>query len=763
MTEYRVGVRELAEFCYRSGDIDFRFTPSPTGAEGVAGHQRVVDGRPEGYLGEYPLEQTFERDDMRLCVSGRADGYDPQAGYIEEIKTCRVDANTIPAGVADLHRAQARLYGALLLQAEPARECIELRVTWYNIDTTQQVSSAETLSRESLDSFLEETLQHYGQWLRQVNSRRVERDEGAARLGFPYPGYRAGQRQMAETVYKCIASGGRLLLEAPTGIGKTAAVLYPAVKALASDRHDAVVFVTARTVGRRAAEETLARFERDGLRLRSLSLTARETVCFSPGRACHGDDCPFARGYYDKLPAAREAALSRCALRREEIEEVARQFEVCPYQLASDLAPWVDLVICDVHYVYSFFANLAGLLDGGGRRWSVLLDEAHNLPDRARGMYSAALSKRRLMDARAQGAGPVRRALDVCNRVCLELQKQDWEEENYHLAAAAPTPLGQALMRFSGAVGEELGMAADYLQQRPALLDFYFDALQFLRVLEVAESDYCFEMERGRDRQSLQLRLACLDPARLLRERQAAPLSVTAFSATASPPQWLASGLGFPDEHVFLSLPSPFKPEQLVVSVDAHLDTRFRARQRTLGQLARSLRRWLDAVPGNCILYFPSYRYLQDTLDELEGTVVNRTVLVQRREATEAERAELLATLEQRDDVAAFCILGGVFGEGIDLPGDALSSVVIVGVGLPQFSRLQEARSEYYGGRQGGGFEFAYLYPGMQKVCQALGRVVRGDSDYGRALLLDTRYGQPGWRSLLPPWWRYESIGGGDG
>jgi DNA excision repair protein ERCC-2 len=755
--EYRVSVRQLAEFCFSEGDIDYRFTPSPTAVEGIEGHGQVYRRRPDSYQREYSVEYRDERGDFSLTLRGRADGYDPGRGYVEEIKTCRVEPDAIPEAVSAVHWAQARLYAALICTREDAREALDLQLTYFNVDTGEEHSRRESGTRDDLLGFLERTLDNYCSWIEQVHRARLTRDESIKLLDFPHPEYRRGQRELAENVYMCAVQGGQLLLQAPTGIGKTAAVLFPAVKALQQGKHDALCYVTAKTVGSRAAEETLALLAAGGLEIHSLTLTAKERVCFSPGKACHGDDCPFARGYYDRLPAARSAAFSQYrALDRDAVEELARRFEVCPYQLASDLLPWVDICIGDIHYVYSFHAGIGTIMESRQKRWTVLLDEAHNLPGRARKMYSAELRKRDLMAARRESEGAVRKALEACNRMLLDLQKQEWEAAEFHGMETPQGLLEGRLQKLVAAISERGNRDGAWLQARPAVRDFYFAVLQFLRVLENIDVDYRFELRRrNRDKQSLSLHLNCLDPSRLLRARQRAPHSVTAFSATVSPPAWVGPALGFDREAVYLALPSPFAPEQYRVTVNTAIDTRFQAREHSLPALAEVIRDWLAEVPGNCIVYFPAYQYMADVLALLGENLVQRQVFVQEREQDDASRARLLSELRERRDVAAFCILGGVFGEGIDLPGEDLSSVVIVGVGLPQVNRETRSLRDYYQAGTGQGFAQAYLYPGMQKVNQALGRVIRCSGDRGRALLIDRRYREPEYRELLPPWWDY--------
>ncbi len=759
MTEFSVAVADLARFCHRGGDIDHRMGPSPTGPEGIAGHRRLYTRRPPGYQPEHAVEYVHREGALAVTLRGRADGYDPEAGLVEEIKTCRVPPDSIGEHVAALHMAQGKLYAALIARRD-ALPGLRVRVTWLNIDSDEEYSRDEQMSASELGALLEQTLAQFSAWLARLGERRESRDASLDNLLFPYGEFRPGQRDIAELTYKCIDQGGRLLLEAPTGIGKTAAVLYPALKGLAAGKHERVVFATARTVGRHAAQDTLTRFREAGYRGSALSLTARETVCLSPGRACHGDDCPYARGYYDKLPAAREAAMARTTLAREDLEELAREHEVCPYELAADLLPWMDTVIADLHYLYSLGAGLDSAMAAGGERWSVLLDEAHNLPGRARRMYSARLARAALMRAKRETPGELGRSLQRVNRHLLALDKIDWQWPDYHSDEALPEKLVRAVETLVADVSAALGEEPALLQRSTALQDCYFDALQFLRVAAEWGPDFRMVLTRDGSTQGLAVTLNCLDPSRLLGARQERAHSVTAFSATLSPLAWTRDCLGLGADTVCTRAPSPFAPDQLEVSLATGTDTRYRARDRTLGELAALLKRWLEATPGNCIVYFPSYRYLGDCL-ELLGEIPGRTRWVQAREETEERRSQLLALLGERRDLAAFCILGGIFGEGIDLPGEQLASVVVVGVGMPQVGRETRELQAWYERETGAGFEYTFLYPGMQKVYQALGRVVRRPEDRGSALLIDPRYREPRYRELLPPWWTYRDWGAG--
>jgi DNA excision repair protein ERCC-2 len=759
MTEITVAVKDLVAFCHRSGDIDHRFTPSPTGVQGVAGHQRVYRRRPDSYRSEFPVAYRHDRAGLTLQLRGRADGYDPERGIVEEIKTCRVRPDLIPEPVTRMHLAQARIYAAIIALQEDLAQ-LEVHLTWFNIDSGEEELVSQLYSQAELAEFLEATLVRFSHWLQALAELRQQRDLSLSTLSFPYGEFRAGQREIAELVYKCIDQAGQLMMEAPTGIGKTAAVLYPALKALGTGKHDRIAFITAKTVGRHAAEETLRNFRDVGLRVSALSLTSKERICFSPGKACHGDDCPFARGYYDRLPAALEAAMEMPSLQRADIEGLGREFSICPYQLALDLLPWIDVVIADIHYVYSLTATLGSLALQDERRWTVLLDEAHNLPERARRMYRASLSKADVMAVKRTASPPLAAALNKINKSMLALQREHWLESDYDSRNELPQALLQALQDFLAAIGEQMAAEPASLHRQPLLLDFYFAVLQFQRLVENWGDDFRFELSRNEGRQSLLLDLKCLDPARLLGERHAALHAVTVFSATLSPHSWTRPALGLQPNAVFRRMDSPFAPEQLQVFLATGVDTRFARRGESLPALARTLLQWLQQEQGNCIVYFPSYRYLQDCLDQLRRTGLeglSRSLWVQRPEQGDTGQQDLLPLLEQQRDVVALCILGGVFGEGIDLPGQQLTSVAIVGVGLPQFNRDTEQLRAWYQQHHGAGFEFAYLYPGMLKVDQALGRVVRRAEDSGRALLIDSRYSERQYRQLLPPWWSYQA------
>ncbi|MEP4486117.1 MAG: ATP-dependent DNA helicase [Halioglobus sp.] len=757
MPDFTVSVRDLVVFCHRRGDIDQRYSASPTGVQGIEGHQRVYQRRPASYQSEYGVELITEVAGVTLHVRGRADGFDASEQLVEEIKTCRVNPAVIPDTVVREHLAQGRLYAALIADAL-SLDALTVRLTWLQLDEDREYPLEQHYTADELRLFLDDTLANYGHWLRGVTERQGLRNSTVADAIFPYGEFRSGQRGMAELVYKCVDQAGQLLLEAPTGMGKTAATLFPALKAQAQGKHDQVIFSTARTAGKIAAQDTLKHFRKQGMSVSALTVTAKDRICFSPGHACHPDDCRFAKSYYDKLPSAREEAVATQFLDRDAVEMVARKHDLCPYQLTLDLVRWTDVVVADVHYVFSLSATLNDAADEYGLRTTVLLDEAHNLPSRARSMYRAGLAKAAFLQRRKGLPRALKRPFDRVNRSMLAMQKRDWDEPFLHVLEEVPSEVIDALQLFVAELGEQLALEPSLVGRFPQVLESLFEVLQFQRVLENWGADFRCELTRSKAAQSLSLSLICLDPARLLAEKSANLHALVAFSATLSPLQWMQACLGMKQEAVCLSLPSPFASSQLTVDIAGSVDTRFRQREQSLPALAELLVQWLREEDGNCIVYFPSYAYLQAVLDALEPERVlpDREIWVQRSAMDEDQRAGLLSLLERSQSAAAFCILGGIFGEGIDLPGELLKSVIVVGVGLPQFNRETEQLRDYFESRYGRGFDYAYRYPGLQKVNQALGRVIRHESDRGRALLIDTRLRQPDYRSLLAPWWQYQ-------
>ncbi|NWD51306.1 ATP-dependent DNA helicase [Pseudomonas gingeri] len=746
---YSVAVRALCEFTAKLGDLDLRFTPSPTALEGIAGHRTVAARRNEGYRAELALEGHYQG----LRVRGRADGYDPVQNQLEEIKTYRGDLATQPANHRQLHWAQARIYGWLACEHLQLAE-INLALVYFDILSEKETLLRETWTSADLRDFFERQCSLFLHWADQEAAHRSARDLAAQALAFPHGDFRPGQRSLAETVYKAVSTGRCLMAQAPTGIGKTIGTLFPMLKALAPQQLDKVFFLTAKTPGRQLALDA-ARILHDsspGLPLRVLELVARDKACEHPDKACHGDSCPLARGFYDRLPAARQAATAVALLDRQALREIALAHGICPYYLSQEMARWADWVVADYNYYFDFSALLFGLAQANQWRVATLVDEAHNLVERGRQMYSASLDQQNLHQVRQSAAQPLKKSLQRLNREWNALHKE--QVAAYQAHAQAPVKLLQAMSLCISAIG-------DYLNEHPQGVDadlqaFYFDLLQFTRVGELFDEHFIFDIslrEHGKRRLS-QLCLRNVVPAAFIRPRLTAARSSVLFSATLSPRHYYADLLGLPADTAWIDVESPFRREQLELRIVSEISTRFVHRQASLAPIVELLAGQFAQRPGNYLAFFSSFDYLQQVVQLLAERHPRIALWQQERRMEEAQRQAFLEQFTEHSQGIGFAVLGGAFGEGIDLPGQRLIGAFIATLGLPQLNPVNEQIKQRMAALFGSGYDYTYLYPGLQKVVQAAGRVIRSQQDHGVVMLIDDRFAEAGVRQLLPRWWQ---------
>ena len=736
---YVVAVRALCEFTAKQGDLDLRFTPSPTAQEGIAGHAVVTARRGPRYQPELSLEGDYGP----LHVRGRADGYDPAQNLLEEIKTYRGELAGMPDNHRHLHWAQLRVYGHLLCHKLELAE-VNLALVYFDIGKQTETVLRETHNAETLATLFAEQCERFVAWAGQELAHRGARDAALDGLQFPYPAFRPGQRQLAETIFKANASGRCVLAQAPTGIGKTIGSLFPVLKAAPQQKLDKVFYLAAKTPGRQLALDALATIERGAIPIRVLELAAREKSCEHPDKACHGDSCPLAKGFYDRLPAAREAALQVGMLDRPRLRQVALAHEVCPYYLGSEMARWSDVIVGDYNYYFDYGAMLYGLTVANQWRVSVLVDEAHNLVARARGMYSAELDRIALRAARAAAPGFLKKTLERVGRA--------WPEaaSGYEVAQAIPDQLLAALQGATSAI-------TDYLigqpgPMEPALQRFYFDALHFTKLAESFGEHSLFDVTARDGGAALCLRN--IVPAHFLKARFAAAHSAALFSATLSPWNYYSDALGMPASTGWIDVESPFEAHQLAVHVVDQISTRFQHRAQSAAPIAALIAQQYRAAPGNYLAFFSSFDYLEQVAAQFAQAHPGIPAWRQPRRMQEGERDAFLARFTIDGCGIGFAVLGGAFGEGIDLPGKRLIGAFIATLGLPQMNPVNEQIRQRMHAIFGAGYDYTYLYPGIQKVVQAAGRVIRTSSDRGVVYLIDDRFAQPEVQELLPRWWK---------
>jgi len=747
---YTIAVRELCEFTAKQGDLDLRFTPGPSAQEGIAGHAMVASRRSGRYQSEVSLSGTHGA----LRVRGRADGYDPDKGLVEEIKTHRGDLARQPANHRHLHWAQAKIYGALLCQRFELQK-LRVALVYYDVATQQETVFGEACSAAELQQFFEQQCERFLAWAAQQLAHRGARDAALQTLRFPHADFRAGQRPLAEAVYRAASSGRCLLAQAPTGIGKTIGTVFPLLKASPAQRLDKLFFLAAKTPGRGLALEALRRLTgaADAPPLRVVELVARDKACEHPDKACHGDSCPLARGFYDRLPAARSAALDTTGLLdQSRVREVALAHQVCPYYLSQELVRWADVVVGDYNYWFDLGAMLHGLTLANEWRVGVLVDEAHNLLERGRKMYSAELQQADVAALRSKAPPAVKPALDRLYRAWSALNKA--QEADFAVHEKPPAAWRDALQNAIAALGEHF--ADGQSPNDTPLLRFYFDALHVMRVLELLDDHSQVDLaitERRATRTRSTLCVRNLIPAPHLRGRFAAAHTTTLFSATLTPPGFHEDTLGLPERTAWIDVESPFEARQLSVRIARHISTRWQQRAQSLAPIVALIARQYAQAPGNYMAFFSSFDYLQQVAELLHATHPGVPQWSQSRAMDEASRQQFLARFTEHGQGIGFAVLGGAFAEGIDLPGRRLIGAFVATLGLPQVNPVNECLRERMEQRFGAGYDYAYLYPGLQKVVQAAGRVIRTTSDEGVVILIDDRFARPQVRGLLPAWW----------
>ena len=753
---YRIAVRELCAFTAKQGDLDLRFTPAPTALEGIAGHQQVAARRGAHYESEIALSCWFEQ----LEVHGRADGFDARRKRLEEIKTHKGRLDRQSPSLRALHWAQARMYGWLLCKARDLAQ-LDVALIYFDIDTERETEFVEQWQAKDLREHFEAQCRQFIAWARQEAAHRQERDAALRALTFAHGEFRVGQRELAEAVYRATSKRRVLLAQAPTGIGKTAGTIFPALKALPGQSVDKLFYLAAKTSGRQLALDALRDLrDQSAAPIRVLEMVARDKACELPGTACHGDACPLARGFYDRLPEARADALAEPSqlLDQESVRSVALVHGICPYYLSQELVRWVDVVVGDYNYFFDFGGLLHAFTLANDWRVALLVDEAHNLLERARSMYSAELQPQSLKlaakSSTAEAAPRVKKALTAVKRQWTALSKE--QAGDYAVHAEFPPKLLSALTQCVQAIGEHFADHPDTLDAD--LQAFQMEALQVMRLLESFGEHSIIDLQRRKDAHAkdgeTDICVRNMVPAPHLRERWAKVHAATLFSATLQPMHYHADLLGLPDDHVTLDVASPFSAQQLQVQIARHISTRYAHRAQSIEPMVRLMAEQFAARPGNYLAFFSSYEYLQQVADAFAQRHPKITHWRQSRRMGEVQQREFLEQFTETSAGIGFAVLGGAFAEGIDLPGKRLIGAFLATLGLPQFNAVNEQISARMNTLfEGQGYDYTYLYPGLQKVVQAAGRVIRTPEDEGVIHLIDDRFARGEVRRLLPTWW----------
>ncbi len=755
-----VSVRSLVEFVLQSGDITpGGFQRRDRAQLGTQGHKRVQRSRPAGYDTEVEIAYQVESADLPIEVRGRIDGIyaSTEPVIIEEIKTTTLSLDLVKEEHNQLHWAQAQCYAYMFARQRQLGE-ISVHLTYYHLDSRKEKTFARHFRLGELETFFNSLIVPYLDWFRKVLARQARRDRSIHQFNFPYAEYRPGQREMAVAVYKAIRARDRLYVQSPTGVGKTIATLFPAVKALGQGLAVKIFYLTAKTSGRMVAEKTLDDMRQANLDIRSVTLTAKEKICFCPPVNCDPEVCVFARDYFGKVKHALQEIDQHQAFTRPVIEEIARRYEVCPFEFSLDLALWVDCIICDYNYAFDPRVYLHRFFDFSTEPYIFLVDEAHNLPDRARSMYSAELDKKMVLDLQRTlkpHLPALAKRLGAINRILLEIRKACQAEGREALVEHEPPEMLLRVIREFSQEAEDwlvLNQAAAFRQE---LLEFYFLCSNYLRTAEYFDTFYVSYFERL-GQAGLKAKIFCLDPAPMLAAPLARSQSTIFFSATLLPMDYFTKLLTGDQEHTRRIFQSPFPTENVSLLIHNGIATTYAQRADSYGAIATAIEAICSARAGNYLVFFPSYAYLASVLEQLKERLPERQLLVQDRGMPEEAREAFLAQFStgNQETMVGLAVMGGIFGEGIDLVGERLIGAIVVGVGVPQVCLENDLIKEYFDRQNSSGFAYAYQYPGFNRVLQATGRVIRTETDRGIIVLIDERFTHARYRQLFPSHWR---------
>ncbi len=748
-------VRGIIEYILKQGSIDDRYTGSTRALEGTLAHQKLQSNNEKiysNYKKEVKLQKEFQIDNVILIVDGRADGIiiEGKDVYIEEIKSTMKSLILIDEDYNELHWAQAKFY-AYIYSKQNTLNNIKVRLSYFNLETEEVKSFDREFNIEDLESFVFEIINEYKKWVLLKSELLTIRNESIKSLKFPFDNYRKGQKELAIACFNTIKEKAVLFAQAPTGIGKTISTIFPAVKSLGESRGDRIVYLTAKTITRTVAEESVKKLKDKSLKCKSITLTAKEKICFKEKSSCNPENCEYALNYYDKVNNVIFNILKEeDTFTREKIEEYAKKEKLCPFELSLDLSLWCDLIICDYNYAFDPRARLKRFFEDDVGNNVLLVDEGHNLVDRSRSMFSAEIYKDKILKASKviKGKAPnLFKALNAINKYLIEIRKELQEAEVNSLYKKDEYKDLYKLLRIFMKECDEYLVKSANTEGYDEIKDLYFEIRAFISISELYSKEYVTLVEINKN--DVKIKLFCVNPSKNLSKIVQGSYSTIIFSATLTPINYYIDLLGGDDKSYRMKLPSPFKKENLKI-YGKPLNMRFKHRGNNIDTVCNLIYNFKEEEMGNYMVFLPSYQYLNKIFERYKELYGDKNIICQGEVLTEEQRELFLNSFKIDSNILAFCVIGGVFSEGIDLPGKRLIGSIIVGVGFPKISNEGDIIKDYYEEK---GFDYAYIYPGINKIMQAAGRVIRTETDKGRILLIDDRYYTLKYRSLLPREW----------
>lgn len=757
----KISVRNLVEFVLRSGDIDNRKTSmseKEAMQEGSRIHRKIQGRMGTEYTPEVPLKITVSSDRFSITVEGRADGIINKKDIviIDEIKGMYSNVMNFSEPIY-VHKAQAMCYAYIYAEKNSLKK-IGIQMTYCNLDSEEIKRFNEIFEYMELKDWFEGLIKSYTRWAELLYDNLILRQESIENLQFPFE-YRKGQRDIVVSVFKTVRQKKDLYIQAPTGVGKTMSVIFPAVRALGEENGDKIFYLTAKTITRTVAEEAFRLLKSRGLHFSNVTITAKDKICILDKPECNPDKCERAKGHFDRInDAVFDIISNENEITRDVILKYAQKHKVCPFEMNLDCTNWCDGIICDYNYVFDPTVRLKRYFsDGMKGNYIVLVDEAHNLVERAREMYSAILYKDDFLSVRKivkDKSKAVYNALDRCNKELL-LYKKEENDKEYYLRYDADSLIKQ-LLRLQGYMKKFLDDYREF-DGRENVLDFYFEVVNFLNIYELVDDKYEIYTEDSKDKGFL-IKLFCVNPSGNISMCMQQCLSTVFFSATLLPVNYYKEMLGGKTDDYAIYINSPFYQDRRLIFIATDVSSRYSRRNITEYQkIAEYIRVTAKLCKGNYMVFFPSYRLMNDVYQVLQplSDIDGFRYILQENNMDEHSREEFLESFREDADytLIGLCVLGGVFSEGIDLKNERLIGTIVVGTGLPQICTEKQILKSYYDENGRNGFDYAYRYPGINKVLQAAGRVIRTQEDYGIIGLLDDRFLETSYSGLYPREW----------
>ena len=751
----KISIRNLVEFIMRHGSIDNRYTSSIKAIEGIRGHQRVQKSYGDNYTAEVPLKYTLTYEDLEIMVEGRADGIliEDEKTIIDEIKTTTKDLLLIDENTNPLHWAQAKCYG-YIYSMQNELDNIDIQITYYNIDTKSTRILRQSYTLKELEEFFFWLIDEYKSWAQLESDWVNKRNESIKKLKFPFENYRPGQRELAVRVYKSITDSKKCFAQAPTGTGKTISTIFPAIKAMGEDKTSKIFYLTAKTITREVAQNTISLMRKKDLNLKAVTITAKEKICKMEEVNCNPEYCPYANGYFDRINNSLKDILAKYNdYSKDNIEKISEEYMLCPFELSLDLTNLSDVIICDYNYVFDPRVYLKRFFDTKTTDYTFLIDEAHNLVDRAREMYSATLNEEKFVKVKKLISKKDKRITRVIKEIQSyfedKLEDLTTLDENDLVESEAPLELCEILSSFIKFVDEYLARTNE---ENEELMDLYFDVYSFLSISDFYDKNYTTIYTKTFN--GMTIKIYCVNPQKVIEEKMKKAKSNIIFSATLIPMDYFMKMYSYDEEDFIINLKSPFDVKNRLLMIGDNVATTYNKRFETSEDIASYIANCVQAKKGNYMVFFPSYKYMDLVFDKMKENYPNINTSIQESNMSEEEKEEFLSMFDEdnKETHVGFCVLGGHFSEGIDLTNDKLIGVIIVGVGMPQIGIERDIIKDHMKDSNKG-FDYAYVYPGMIKVLQAAGRCIRTDDDKGVILLLDNRYSQRRYQSLFPYEW----------